>query len=90
VQAPSTGTYVFQTESDDGVRLWVNNQLVIDNWTKHAPTLNNSPSITLAANSANSIKLEYYDGGFGAVIRLRWKVPGSGSFVTVPKSRLSR
>jgi hypothetical protein len=38
VQPVSTQAYTFYTVSDDGVRLWVNNQLVIDNWTDHAPT----------------------------------------------------
>jgi hypothetical protein len=41
------GQYVFQTESDDGVRLWVNKQLVIDNLTEHNPTTNDSPALTL-------------------------------------------
>ena len=30
-----TGTYTFTTTSDDGVRLYVNGQLVVDNWTDH-------------------------------------------------------
>ena len=30
-----TGDYTFYVNSDDGVRLWVNNSLVIDNWTDH-------------------------------------------------------
>ena len=34
--APVTGTYTFTTTSDDGVRLYVNGQLLIDNWTDHA------------------------------------------------------
>ena len=34
--APVTGTYTFTTPSDDGVRLYVNGQLLIDNWTDHA------------------------------------------------------
>src|SRR5262249_41356394 len=33
VQAPSSEIYTFTTTSDDGVRLWINGQLVIDNWT---------------------------------------------------------
>ena len=36
VKAPVTGTYTFTTTSDDGVRLYVNGQLLIDNWTDHA------------------------------------------------------
>src|SRR5690348_8381210 len=35
-----TGAYTFLTNSDDGVRLWVNGTKIIDNWTRHAPTLN--------------------------------------------------
>src|SRR5688500_19922919 len=35
-----TGNYTFITRSDDGVRLFVNNQRVIDNWAKHAVTEN--------------------------------------------------
>ena len=42
VQAPVTGTYRFSTVSDDGIRLWVNGQQVINNWTDHAATTNTS------------------------------------------------
>ena len=35
LMAPVTGSYTFTTTSDDGVRLYVNGQLVIDNWTDH-------------------------------------------------------
>ena len=33
VEAPSTGTYTFYTVSNDGVRLWVNGQQIINNWS---------------------------------------------------------
>ena len=32
-----TETYTFATRSDDGIRVWVDDRLVIDNWTNHAP-----------------------------------------------------
>ena len=32
------GDWRIRTVSDDGVRVWVNDELVIDNWTWHAPT----------------------------------------------------
>jgi hypothetical protein len=32
VTAPSSGVYTFYTQSDDGVRLWLGGQLLIDNW----------------------------------------------------------
>ncbi|MEO7318284.1 MAG: lamin tail domain-containing protein, partial [Chthoniobacteraceae bacterium] len=38
VRPTSTGTYTFFTNSDDGVRLYVNSQTIVDNWTDHGPT----------------------------------------------------
>jgi glucose/arabinose dehydrogenase len=67
-------TYTFYTTSDDGVRLWVNGQKLIDNWTDHAPT-ENSGSITLVAGRKYSIVLEYYESVGGAVARLAWSSP---------------
>ena len=48
VQPQFSEVYTFYTQSDDGVRLWVNGQLLVDNWTNHATT-ENSGTIALAA-----------------------------------------
>ena len=32
--------YTFYTTSDDGVRLWIDGRLIVDNWTDHPPTEN--------------------------------------------------
>lgn len=88
VEAPVAGTYQFRTISDDGVRLYLNDSLIIDNWTDHAPTADTSGTITLAAGSKSNIRLEYYERGGGAVIRLQWKPPGASDFVAIPASRL--
>jgi len=76
VHAPSSGSYTFHTDSDDGVRLWVDNQLLVNNWTDHGSTTN-SGSITLAAGKKYDIRLEYYENGGAALIKLYWTVPGS-------------
>ena len=44
VEAQFTGTYTFYTQSDDGVRLWVNGQLLVNNWTNHSVTENGGRS----------------------------------------------
>lgn len=80
--APSTGTYNFQTVSDDGVRLYVNGVLVIDNWTDHAPTTNTSNNLSYTAGETLKITLEYYEAGGGTEIRLRWKPPGATGYTT--------
>jgi hypothetical protein len=65
-------TYTFTTISDDGVRLLINNQLVVNNWTDHSAT-SNSGSITLLAGQRYAITLEFYQGGGAAVIELYWQ-----------------
>ena len=79
-------TYTFTTRSDDGVRLYVNNQLLIDQWNDHAPT-DHSGTITLQAGVRYDIKLEYYENGGGAEVALRWASASQASEV-VPTSQL--
>jgi len=86
--APSTGTYRFQTQSDDGVRLWVNGVAMISNWTDHSPTLDTSAGINLTAGQVVPIVAEFYEKGGGAVMRLRWMPPGETVFVAIPASQL--
>jgi hypothetical protein len=64
-------TYTFYTVSDDGVRLWVDGQPLINNWTVHLPTTNTA-TIALTAGQKYMVKLEYFDGTGGAVSRLMW------------------
>jgi hypothetical protein len=87
VQAPVSGSYRFTTVSDDGIRLWVNGQLLIDNWTSHAPTTNTSAAISLSAGVKYTITLEYYEKTGGATIRLQWSYTGQALQV-IPQSRL--
>src|SRR5581483_2048619 len=86
VQAQFSETYTFYTDSDDGIRLWVNGVLVINNWTDHAPT-EDSGTISLGAGTKYSLKLEYYENGGGAVAKLLWSSPSTPKQV-VPQTQL--
>jgi predicted phage baseplate assembly protein len=87
VQPSTSDNYTFFTTSDDGVRLWVDGQLLINNWTDHAPTENQSPPIALTAGHKYDIKLEYYERGGAATIRLSWSAPSVAKQV-IPQARL--
>lgn len=86
VQPRYSQTYTFYTNSDDGVRLWVNGQQIINNWTDHAPT-ENSGAIALTAGQKYNITLEYYENGGGAAIRLYWSSPSQAKEI-IPQSQL--
>jgi hypothetical protein len=87
VEAPVTGSYRFSTVSDDGIRLWVNGQLAINNWTDHAATTNTSAAIALTAGVRYTITLEFYERAGSAVAKLQWSYPGQATQV-IPQSRL--
>ena len=88
VEAPVSGQYTFTTNSDDGVRLFVDGRLLIDNWTDHGPT-DNSGTATLEAGKRYDIQLDYYENGGGAVARLHWSYPGQAR-QAIPSNRLYR
>lgn len=86
VEPSYSETYTFYTVSDDGVRLWVNGQLLIDHWNNHS-VREDSGSIALVAGQRYDIRLEYYENGGDAVARLLWSSP-SQSRVVIPQQRL--
>ncbi len=81
-----TETYTFYTNSDDGIRLWVNNVAVIDNWTDHGP-VENSGTISLTAGVKYDIRLEYYEKTGGAVAKLSWSSISQTKQI-IPQSQL--
>lgn len=66
-----TQTYTFYTVTDDGVRLWVNGQLVIDKWQDQGPT-EWSGQIALTAGQRYDIRMEFYENEGGATAKLLW------------------
>ncbi len=86
VQSLDAGTYTFYVTADDGIRLWVNNQLLIDKWIDQGTT-EYSAMITLDACRKNAIRLEYYENGGDAVCKLEWRGPVTGRQV-IPKAQL--
>ncbi len=69
-----TETYEFTTESDDGVRLWIDGELVIDQWADQPPT-RHSGSVPLVAGREVTLTCEYYENQGVAAARLEWQSP---------------
>jgi PA14 domain/Carbohydrate binding module (family 35)/Carbohydrate binding module (family 6)/K319L-like, PKD domain len=88
LQAVEAGTYYLQTNSDDGVRVWVSSQLVINDFFDHAATLDRSTPIVLAAGQKVSIRIDYRENTDLALLQLMWQRPGQTSFTIVPQSQL--
>ena len=73
VEPAYSEVYTFYTTSDDGVRLWIDGELVINNWTDHGSTEDSyTTAAPLVASQQYAIKMEYYEAGGQAVAELRW------------------
>lgn len=87
VQSVAAGTYTFRVTGDDGVRLWVGDVLVIDQWKDQAPTAYTA-NVSFSANQLKNIRLEYYQNAYGGSVNLEWKRPGQSAFEIVPTKQL--
>lgn len=86
VQAEFTEPYTFYTITDDGVRLWVNNQELIDKWRDQGPT-EWSGTIPLVSGKRYSIEMAFYQGGGGSEAVLSWSSPSTPKII-IPQSQL--
>jgi hypothetical protein len=65
------GTYTFSATSDDGMRIWIDNVLVLDAWYDHPPQTFTFDRYM--GTGHHLIKVEYYENGGLAVAKLAWR-----------------
>ena len=87
ILAPYTGSYKFQTITDDGARLTVNGVQIINQPNYQAATAYTSATVTLTAGVKYSIKMEYFQGVGGLVCQLLYS-PNGQAFQIIPQSQL--
>ncbi|KAA6436835.1 hypothetical protein FQ330_00455, partial [Agrococcus sediminis] len=89
VTFPTTGAYRFSALSDDGVRIWIDDRLVLDSWVSGATERVAPADVTASAGQVSRIRIEHFDGGYGAQLHLKWKTPGQTQAVVVPATALA-
>lgn len=77
--------YTFYVFSDDGCRLWVNGELIINSWV--TSTFERTGIVTLAAGVPAEIVLEYYERTGNARAELSWSSPSCPKEI-IPAARL--
>ncbi|MGH9155014.1 MAG: PA14 domain-containing protein, partial [Acidimicrobiales bacterium] len=88
VTVPFTGAYRFGASSDDGAKIWVDNQLIVDKWLQQSswPTPNYGVPIQMTAGVAKAIKIEYFQGTGASFMHLMANGPSgtAGAMVEGP------
>jgi hypothetical protein len=81
------GSYSFATTSDDGSRLYIDDQLVVDNGGEHGPTTRSGRA--QLTRGSHRVRLEYVEFGAGSELIWSWAREG-GRYSPVPAWALSR
>ncbi|KAB2641276.1 MAG: leucine-rich repeat protein, partial [Verrucomicrobia bacterium] len=85
LQPQFSETYKFFLNHDNGAKLWVNNQLLVNNWT--GAGTDDTGSISLIAGTKYDIKLELLETSGNASCKLEWVSPSLPREV-LPQSQL--
>jgi len=88
VEPPSSDEYTFATEADDGVRVWIDGALVINDWNVHGPVLKESAPVRLRAGRKHSLHVEYFEYDRTAQVRLLWSSSRQRQKSPIPQSQL--
>ncbi len=70
INVTASGNYTFQTTSDDGVRVWVDGGLLIDQWRDQPATT--ASAVRFVSAGAHPVIVEYYDRYSTSLIYFAW------------------
>ncbi len=84
ISVPASGFWTFNAGSDDGLRLFVNGSLVVNDDAAHSFRWRNG-SIALQAGD-HDIEVLFMERTGSQGLRLQWRAPGTTAYVAVPAS----
>ncbi|MCL4548568.1 MAG: glycoside hydrolase family 3 C-terminal domain-containing protein, partial [Bacteroidetes bacterium] len=67
--------FTLSTSSDDGIRLFVDDKMIISDWTDHSLS-SSSAEVEMTEGKVYKVKVEFYENGGDAIAMLGWKLPG--------------
>ena len=73
---PTTGLYRFQVSVDDGMRVWLNDRVLLNEW-RNQPRREYAVNVPLTAGVAYRLRVDYYQNILDTRARLTWVPPGS-------------
>ena len=85
LRVDAAGAYEFELRSDDGSRLYVGEQLVLDHAGNHP--MRPKRATHVLQPGLHPVRVEYHQAGGGAGCVLSWKPPGADGFTVIPADR---
>jgi beta-glucosidase len=71
IHSDKGGPHLFATSSDDGIRVYLDDKLVIDDWNEHAEHMDTA-TVPLMAGAHYTVRVEYFQAGGDSEARFGW------------------
>jgi beta-glucosidase len=82
-----TADYILGFTGQDGYRVWLDGNPLVDDWTPHRPATTKTTPIHLEKGHAYAVKIEYFQTVRSAEARLVWGIPGRDEQQAVDAAR---
>lgn len=83
---PKEGDYTIKSISDDGVKIWINDELLINDW--HIQGTKGNQKTVFLHKGKNKLKIHYFDNVGEAYLDLYWRAQNGGEFKRIPTRHL--
>ncbi len=83
--APVTGRYTLALTGDDGYRLFLDGKMLVDHWFEGGASTQ-SVEASLEAGRVYSLRIEYFQAGGDASLRLNWTLPGQSAYAAATEA----
>jgi PA14 domain len=87
LKAKYTETYTFTVEHDNGVRFWLNGNLLIDQWQDDGqhPAGTHTCTFAMTAEQFYDLKIEYNECGGPGYLKMEWQSPSQKREIIPPE-----
>ncbi len=83
------GEYEIGAEGDDGFRIWLDDQLVVDDWAVGGARFSGH-RLTLREGQTVKLRIDFFQDGGGRVLRLAWRTPNQMRDLAAARPKLDQ
>ncbi len=85
IRVDKAGSYAFHSASDDGQRVWIDGEQIVNDWRDHG--VETETGKVELEPGLHEIRIEWYQGSGGGSYKLTWTPPGADTPTAIPTDR---
>jgi hypothetical protein len=84
INFPQPGRYIFMAQSNDGIRIYINDQIIINDPEVHSDQFSPKTIVEITRPGRYQFRVRYFQRKGTAMLKLYWQDPGNNDFRIVP------